>query len=417
MSALIVIIPLLIIAYREDSTAESYKTSLVQSGNLTAYISATGTLEPEELVDVGARVSGKITSFSKDAKGKIIDYGSYVDSDCVLAKIDDSLYLSDKKEADAQLFKARASLQKAEASLDELKAKYNLANSEFLRAEKLRSINAKADYDTYKSESEVAKANVAIGIAEINEAKADVIVAEATLERAQQNLDYCTIRSPINGVIIDRRVDIGQTVVANMETPSLFLIAKDLKKMEVWVTVNEADIGKIREGQKVIFTVDSYPDEIFTGNVTKVRLNASVTQNVVSYVVEVSTNNSNGRLLPYMTANVQFEISARKDVLLIPEAALNWSPDELIIQKKYQNELSKLLNDKDAPKESRVIWILEDKELKPILVTSGISNDSMVEASGKQLKEGMQVVTGVQRESSESTSGSNPFLPQPPKGK
>ncbi len=414
---LVAIVSFLTFAYRENNAAESYETSLVRLGDLTVSITATGTLEPEELVDVGARVSGKIISFGKDSKGESIDYGSYVDRNCVLAQIDDSLYISDKKEAEAQLFKAKASLQKVEASLNELKAKYALATTEFNRAEKLRSINAKADYDTYKSEYEVAKANVAIGTAEIDSAKADVIVAEATLERAQQNLDYCTILSPISGVIIDRRVDIGQTVVASMETPSLFLIAKNLKKMEVWVTVNEADIGKIRSGQKVTFTVDSYPDEIFTGKVTKVRLNASVTQNVVSYVVEVSTDNPNGRLLPYMTANVQFEISTRKDILIIPESALNWSPEESVIREKYQEELSKPHPEDNELNVERIIWILQDKRLRPIFVKVGLSDGSMVEVNGKDLKEGMEVLTGVQTQLAESTSGSNPFLPQPPKGK
>ena len=137
---------------------------------------------------------------------------------------------------------------------------------------------------------------------------------------------YCTIKSPVKGVIIDRRVNIGQTVVASLNAPSLFLIAKDLKRMQVWVAVNEADIGKIQPGLPVSFTVDAFPGETFRGEVGKVRLNASMTQNVITYTVEVITDNSNGRLLPYLTANVQFELSRLSGVLLAPNAALRWTP-------------------------------------------------------------------------------------------
>ena len=155
---------------------------------------------------------------------------------------------------------------------------------------------------------------------------------------AQRNLSYCTIKSPVKGVIIDRRVNIGQTVVSSLNAPSLFLIAKDLKRMEVWVSVNEADIGNIHQGQPVSFTVDAYPNEIFHGEVGKVRLNATMTQNVVTYTVEVITDNSSGKLLPYLTANVLFELSQKENVLLVPNVALRWSPQTKQVAPEFRTE-------------------------------------------------------------------------------
>ncbi len=173
---------------------------------------------------------------------------------------------------------------------------------------------------------EVAKANLAVGKAAVVQAQGTVSQAEATLQRALQNLDYCTIKSPVKGVIIDRRVNIGQTVVSSLNAPSLFLLAKDLNRLQVWVSVNEADIGRIKPGQPVTFTVDAQPGDVFPGKVGKIRLNATMTQNVVTYTVEVDTDNSGGKLFPYLTANVNFIVGERKNVLLVPNAALRWTP-------------------------------------------------------------------------------------------
>ena len=151
--------------------------------------------------------------------------------------------------------------------------------------------------------------------AAVDSAKAATVQAEATLAKAQQTLDYCTIFSPVKGVIIDRRVNIGETVASSLNTPSLFLIAKDLTRIQVWVSVNEADIGNIHPGQDVTFTVDAFPNRTFHGKVNKVRLNATMTQNVVTYTVEVNTDNSDGKLLPYLTANVQFLTGEAHDAL------------------------------------------------------------------------------------------------------
>ena len=157
---------------------------------------------------------------------------------------------------------------------------------------------AKSDYDMYKAELDAAKATVSINEASLAEANASLASAKASYDKAKRNLEYCTITSPVDGVIIDRRVSIGQTVVSNMSASSLFLIAKDLKRMQVWVSVNEADIGTLKSGMPVEFTVDAFPNDTFVGKVHKIRLNATMSQNVVTYVVEVATDNSSGKLLP-----------------------------------------------------------------------------------------------------------------------
>ncbi len=314
--------------YRNHDRSTSFRLAQVTQGDLQATISATGTVEPEEVVDVGAQVAGRIVAFGKDKDGKLIDYGSVVEAGTVLAQIDDALYAAEVSQAKAQVAQAKANVKRAEADLGQLKAKLYQAERDWQRAKKLGPSDAlsQSDYDAALSAFEVAKANLNVGQAALVQAKDAVAQAEANLRRASQNLDYCTIKSPVKGVIIDRRVNIGQTVVASLNAPSLFLIAKDLKRLQVWASVNEADIGNIRPGQPVTFTVDAHPGVVFPGEVGKVRLNATMTQNVVTYTVEVITDNSDGKLIPYLTANLKFMVAERRDVLLVPNAALRWTP-------------------------------------------------------------------------------------------
>ncbi|MEW6668530.1 MAG: efflux RND transporter periplasmic adaptor subunit [Thermodesulfobacteriota bacterium] len=414
---------------RGSAQVLAFKTAQVTRGDLLVAIGATGTVEPEEVVDVGAQVAGQILSFGKDANGKTVDYGSVVEAGTVLANIDDSLYSADAAQVEAQVQSAKANLQRVQADLGQLKAKLNQAERDWQRAQKLGPSEALAQssYDAYKSAYETALANVAVGEAAILQARASVAQSEATLRRAQRNLGYCTIKSPVKGVIVDRRVNIGQTVVASLNAPSLFLIAKDLTRMQVWVAVNEADIGKIRPGQSVTFTVDAFPGEPFRGEVGKVRLNASMTQNVVTYTVEILTDNSNGRLLPYLTANVQFELDRRPNVLQVANAALRWKPSAEQIAPEAREAVSKAGARKKKPDGGSAppgssagggnvgtLWVAEGAYVKPVRVRVGQTDGSQTEVEGRGLTEGMKVVTGLQQQNNAQSAATNPFAPRLP---
>jgi HlyD family secretion protein len=313
---------------RDTQGPVQYRTAAVSKGDLVATIAATGTVEPEEVTDVGAQVTGQIMFFGKDKAGKDIDYGSQVEKDMVLAKLDDVVYQATLTEAQAQLAQANASVTRAKADLKAAEAKLYGAKRDWERAERIGPSDALAQstYDNYKSTYEQAEANVGVAQAAIAVAEATVKQQQSAVERAERNLKFTVITSPETGTVIDRRVNIGQTVTSNLSVASLFLIARDLRKMQVWVAVNEADIGQIHEGQPVSFTTDAFPGETFHGVVGKLRLNAQMTQNVVTYTVEVNTDNPNNRLLPYLTANVLFEANRRASVLMVPNAALRWAP-------------------------------------------------------------------------------------------
>jgi HlyD family secretion protein len=319
--------------YLNHSTPDaSYRTVPARHADIVATISATGTIVPEDVIDVGAQVNGQIASFGKDVDGKIVDYRSSVKKDMVLALIDDALFQADVATAAAQLAQAKAQVAVNEANRDQAKAHLDQTQRDWDRAQKLSGSPALSatDYDTARANYEQAVASLAMAEANIVQARAAINMADASVLRARRNLAYCTIASPVDGVILDRRVEIGQTVVASLSAPSLFLLAKDLRRMEVLVQVNEADIGHVQPGQGVTFVSDAYPNETFHGVVRKVRLNATQTQNVVTYTVEILTENPDLKLLPYLTANVTFEVARRENVLAVPNAALRWSPREAV---------------------------------------------------------------------------------------
>ena len=421
----------------------SVQTAPVKRGDVVYTIGATGTVEPEEVIDVGAQVAGKIMEFGKDKNGKNIDYGSYIEAGGLMAKIDETVYVAALSEAQAELAQAKASVQRAQADLLQMKAKLDQATRDWERAQKLGPSDAlsQSQFDAYRGAFEQARANVEVGDAAIVQAKATVDSANAGVERAQRNLSYCTIVSPVNGVVIDRRVNIGQTVVASLNAPSLFLIAQDLKRMQVWVAVNEADIGNIRPGQPVTFTCDAFPDESFRGQTNKIRLNAAMTQNVVTYTVEVTTDNSSGRLLPYLTANVKFEVSRREDVLTVPNAALRWTPPQELMSPEARAEMANA--DQQAsraqgagsgattrpagrsttrPSGNRpppgaamrrgTVWVKDGEFVKPIRVRSGITDQIVTEIQGEGITEGMEVVvTDARPLDTIQAGGTNPFAP------
>jgi HlyD family secretion protein len=251
---------------------------------------------------------------------------------------------------------------------------------------------------------------------------------------AKTNLGYTTIKSPVRGTIIDRRVNMGQTVVASLNAPSLFLIAKDLRRMQVWASVNEADIGRIRVDMPVRFTVDAYPGQVFRGKVCQIRLNATMTQNVVTYTVVVTTDNSSGKLLPYLTANLQFEVDQRSDVLLVPNAALRWKPEASQVDPAGQQTPTASPTGKgqsEGPSgesggaaDRGCLWVPAAGGLvRALEVLVGASDGTMTEVSGSGVTEAVEVVIGddladdqTGEDAADGGKTSNPFLPKPPKG-
>ena len=416
-----------------------YRSNKIVRGDMLATISATGTIEPEEVVDIGAQVAGQIVSFGKDTDGKPVDYRSSVTANSVLARIDDATYKADVDTAKAQLEQAKANVQKAEADRDQAEAKLYQAQRNWERAQKIGPSDALSqnDYDMYRADFLTAQANVNVAVAEIAQAKTGISEAQATLDKAQRNLDFCTITSPVKGVIIERRVNVGQTVVSSLNTPSLFLIAKDLNKMQIWVAVNEADIGHIYKGQNVTFTCDAFQGQVFKGVVNKVRLYATMTQNVVTYTVEVNCDNPEGKLLPYLTANVQFEVERDPNVLMVPNSALRWYPsdvDEVVadarsqwkpveseeedkpviveIAKPVKKDKKDKLHHEKPPERHGTIWLTEGAYVRPVGVTIGTSDGINTKISGADVKEGKDVVVGEVVQTAEDSQERNPFLPQ-----
>ncbi|MBM4284331.1 MAG: HlyD family efflux transporter periplasmic adaptor subunit [Deltaproteobacteria bacterium] len=411
---------------RAQGGVATFHTVPVKRGDLVASISATGTVQPEEVVDVGAQVAGKIVAFGKDKHGRTVDYGSEVEAGTVLAQIDDSLYAADVATAKAQLAQSRANVKRAEADLGQLRARLYQAEQDWRRAQKLGPSDAlsQSDFDAARSAFDVARANLNVGQAALLQAKEAVAQAQAALRRAQQNLDYCTIKSPVKGVIIDRRVNIGQTVVASLNAPSLFLIAKDLKRLQVWASVNEADIGVIRPGQPVTFTVDAHGGTVFQGEVGKIRLNATMTQNVVTYVVEIHTDNTDGRLIPYLTANLKFLVAERKNVLLVPNAALRWiaRPEQMAPELRGRpkaregsppaGETASSGSGAGEQTGRGTLWTPRGAFVQPVAVRTGLTDGAQTEVQGEGLKEGLPVVVSDEVRTTGGPSSASPFTPQ-----
>jgi HlyD family secretion protein len=394
----------------------SFRTATVERGNVAATIGATGTVRPEEIIDVGAQVVGQIKRFGRDPRdsSRSIDFNSEVEEGTVLAELDDSLYK-------ARVGQARANLQRAEAEVELAQAKFVQAERDWERARRLGPQRAVSglDYDLAQSTYETSRAAVAV-------ARANVAQAKEALQEAEANLGYTVIRSPVKGVIIQRNVNIGQTVVASLNAPSLFLLATDLKKMQVWAAVNEADLGSIYVGQAVRFTVDSRPNETFEGTVAQVRLNATMTQNVVTYTVVVNTDNSHGKLLPNQTANLLFDVQKRSNVLTVPNAALRYRPQLQLVVPEAREEYARVLQRKAASAAGRgegekpdrgLVWVEDGGLLRPIKVRTGITDGTVTEIVEGELTEGMRLIVGENSTNGNGEPTVNPFTPQVGKNK
>jgi HlyD family secretion protein len=362
---------------------EKYRTSRVDKGDITMTVSATGTLSAVTTVQVGSQVSGIIARL-------YADFNSRVKKGQLLAELDPTPFLQ-------AIEQQRASL--AKAKVDAANAKIALGREEKLKEQGLAP---QADYDNAKAAADSAAAQVDL--------------AAAALGQAETNLRYSKIISPIDGVVVNRAYDVGQTVAASFQAPTLFTIAQDMTKMQVQADVDESDIGRVRVGQTARFNVDSYPDREFAAKISQIRLNATVNQNVVTYPVIISVENPNELLRPSMTANVTIDVGKVKDVLRIPNSALRFKPSGGVERatagsaqaasasgpprKPGLAEALRSASRRAGP----TIYLLDSGRLQPVAVQLGISDGQVTEVTGGDLKEGDEVVTGLATAKSANTT-------------
>jgi HlyD family secretion protein len=297
------------------------QTSPVTRGDIIDTVGATGTLQAVTTVQVGSQVSGNIAWLGAD-------FNSIVRKGQVIARLDPSLFEAQLQQARANLSQTQANLVKAESDLEQRKVQLQDAQQKYTRAKELaaRSLLPQSDLDAAKVAVDMAQAALASQQATVTQARAAVNQSQASVNQNQVNVDHTVITAPIDGIVTQRNVDVGQTVAASMQAPTLFIIAADLTKMQVNANIDEADVGRIRPGQHVTFRVDAYPTETFEGSVSQIRLQPVVVQNVTTYGTVIDVPNTQLKLKPGMTANVKIEIAKRSDVLSIPNAALRFRP-------------------------------------------------------------------------------------------
>jgi len=376
---------------KNRDTAVKFKTEPVSRGDLRAAVTATGTVSAVTTVLVGTQVSGTI-------KELFADYNSPVKKGQLLAQIDPALSEAKVAQAKANLLSAEASVSKAEVTLQDARRTLERNRSLFSR-----NFIAASDLDT-------AETNERAAAAQLNVAKAQVEQARAALQQEETNLRYTRILSPVNGTVISRNVDIGQTVAASFQTPTLFSIAQDLTRMQIDTNVDEADIGRIQVGQGVQFSVDAYPDITFKGRVSEVRNAPTTVQNVVTYNVVIKVANPDFKLKPGMTANVSIITDFLQGVLKIPNAALRfkWTSDKAPQPKGPGAGMGAVRGVQTAAGEgngsrARGVWVLKDQTPVRVPVTLGISDGNFTVVLSDGLREGDLVIV----ESSASPSKNN----------
>ena len=349
------------------SEAEAAKQDIVNS------VTATGTIEPVTSVDVGTQVSGVISKL-------YVDYNSVVKAGQVIAELDRTNLMSELSSAQASLKSAQSELDYQKTNYERYKALYDKGLISANDFEQARLSYVQAQQKTQQQKESVKK--------------------------AQTNLGYATITSPIDGVVLSKEVEEGQTVASSFSTPTLFKIARDLTDMRVIADVDEADIGDVKEGQRVTFTVDAFPDDTFEGQVTQVRQEAATESNVVTYEVVISAPNDDLKLKPGLTANVVIFTMEAKDVLAVPSKALRFTPREAMLNS------DETITDTDAKEK---VWVKEGSNLKAVAVETGMTNGTLTQIT-KGLKPGTHVLTEVnamQVEAEGEQQNSNPFMPRP----
>lgn len=391
------------VAYWKERRRIQYREVEVSEGRIVAVVNSTGTVKPIRSVQVGSFVSGPIEAIH-------VDFNDEVKKGDLLAKVDPRLYEANRARDQASLATRKAEVERARAQLQQ--AKNDETRAQALRAEN-KTFISDAEMDQFKFNRMALEAQLTV-------AETSVLQAQASLDTSEANVAYTEIRSPVDGVVIDRKIDPGQTMAAQFQTPELFVVAPDMRKeMRVFASVDEADIGLIREaqqtGQPVRFTVDAYPDDLFEGTIFQIRKNSTTTQNVVTYPVVVSAPNPDLKLLPGLTASISFQVGTTGQVLRIPNAALRFYP----LREQVRPEDRKLLESTETPagesnreasvvrsaeekaelrrqRNRRHVWVLDGEYVRAVEVVTGLSDSNHTEMVSGELQAGQKLISGIQ---------------------
>jgi HlyD family secretion protein len=346
-----------------------YETVAADRGAVIARVTASGTLSAIVTVQVGSQVSGRVQEI-------LADFNSPVRKGDVIARLDPLLFQAAVDQSHANLLTAESTLKTAEAQARNAARQYERAKSLFDQ-----KLMAQSDFETAQSNNEVAAAQV-------EAARSGLEVTRATAHQAEVNLGYTTITSPINGTVISRNIDVGQTVASAFQSPTLFLIAQDLRRMQVDTSVSEADVGRLKTGMTATFSVDAYPGEPFTGRVRQIRSSPTTVQNVVTYDAVIDVDNPSLKLKPGMTANVSFVVAERPDVVRVPNAALRFRPDEKLLE-----QLGVEVHTPAGASAAKTVWALRENRPVPERIDAGISDGTQTEVARGNIRAGEILIT------------------------
>jgi len=385
----VAIIVLLIWSLGDDDAARQYLTQPVKRGDLTVKVSATGNLQPTNQVDVGSELSGTIDEV-------FVDDNDVVKKGQIIARLDTSKLRDQVTQSKASLASAKASVLLAEATEDEARA--NLARQQHVAQLSGGRLPSQAELDTAKATLKRAQANAASAAASVSQ-------LQAALQSTETNVELATIRSPVDGIVLSRQIEPGQTVAAMMQAPILFTLAENLSQMKLEVNVDEADVGQVKPGQAASFSVDAWPGRQYPSQIIRVGFGAQTSDGVVSYKTVLTVNNDDLSLRPGMTATAEITTQQRTNVLLIPNAALRFTPPVTLEKKKESGGvLANLMPRFGSPRTAQrkaaedntaQLWILKDKQLVAVTVTTGVSDGNSTEISRGDLAENMQIVTDI----------------------
>lgn len=433
--------------YQKGQGSAQFRTAKVERGLIASTISATGTLNAVVTVQVGSQITGMI-------KHLYADFNSQVKKGQLIARIDPESFEAKLRQAEAELENAKAqvanqqaALARAEADLANagaatLVAKANVAKAQVavhdarIKLESREALfkeggisqeerdSAQAAYDANVAQLEAAKAQLEafqasyrsaqaqlqVAHSQLQAARAQVKQREAAVAQARVDLDHTYIRAPVDGIVISRNVDVGQTVAASLQAPTLFIIAQDLTKMQVNTNVDESDIGRVRLDQAATFTVDSYPGRVFQGRVVQIRQAPIIQQNVVTYDVVIAMANPDLKLMPGMTANVKILVAEKRNVLKVPNAALRFRPPMAGGKEQPDGTVQAAASRRRG--EEQQVWVLVNGQLKPILVKLGMTDGTFTEVLEGELHEGQEVVVSLVGREGSGRSGVAPFTPQ-----